>query len=194
MLGFILSKLNLLILVVAMFAIIAYFTFSLADVVEIQESQRLLDRLSRTSSSMVNSPSYCDSLTFNFNESLKIMGKPLFYSIRVGYQDVPQEGGEDVTFIIFSFYPTRSDRAIAAESFKTNAKVFFYSFETGSTVQVNDETDPSGWIEVEPSSVPPTNAIVVIKQVVNGEQELHFIPCLSGQTCESARSDVRFRC
>ncbi len=184
MLGFILSKLNLLILVVAMFAIIAYFTFSLADVVEIQESQRLLDRLSRTSSSMVNSPSYCDSLAFNFRESLEILGKPVFYRVRVGYQDIAA-GDEDVTFIIFSFYPARSDRAIAAESFKTDAKVFLYDSDFQ---QANNVDDSSGWIEIEPSSVPPTNSLIVVKQIVEGEQELHFIPCLAGQTCESART------
>ncbi|MFH1696281.1 MAG: hypothetical protein ABH854_00020, partial [Candidatus Diapherotrites archaeon] len=65
MLGFILSKLNLLILVVAIFAIVAFFTTSLADVMKQKEAQEISTRVMSKANALVNSPTSCDSVPYN---------------------------------------------------------------------------------------------------------------------------------
>ena len=56
MLGFILSKLNLLILVMAIFAIVAFFAASLSDIAKVKEASELTSKLKEQSFSLVTSP------------------------------------------------------------------------------------------------------------------------------------------
>ena len=88
MLGFILSKLNLLILVVAIAAIIVFFTVGLSDIVLEKEGNLLLNRLTKKSFTVASSPSYCFSDSFFLPRNLNVSGEEFVYIIKADVQEI----------------------------------------------------------------------------------------------------------
>src|SRR3989344_2042187 len=142
MLGFILSKMNLLILVVAIAAIIVFFTIGLSDIVLEKESNLLLNRLAKKSFTVASSPSYCFSDSFFLPSGLNVSGEDFVYVIKADVQEIsidPSDpNSEKLNSIIFSLYPRRDfvkqyrdpnyvPKAISAASIRTKAKVYMFN-------------------------------------------------------------------
>lgn len=141
MLDFILSKVNLLILVVAIFAIVSFFTFGLTDLAKINEARLLLDRVSQKSFALVSSPSYCFSDSFDLPQLIRVAGEDFYYVLKISVETIRKENNEKVSVVIFSLHPrleyvkyVNDERetepaSVAASSFRTTAHVALYSRE-----------------------------------------------------------------
>ncbi len=176
MLGFTLSKLNLLIFVTAIFAIVAFFTFVLVKIVQTNELNLLLDRVKVKSEALVNSPSYCDTTFYYFPPEVKVSGDPFFYTVRISKQ-ATEVNGEDLQYLIFSAFARRDKEfkdALSADSLKTAANLVIFSHEPLLRILDDDES-----AVVDPQAKPPLNAIGLVKEVVGGKATLYIVPCLA---------------
>lgn len=169
-----------------MFAIISYFMFSMDDVMKVNQTRQILERLNQKTVNLANSNLTCDSFVYYFPPSIPVLGKAFFYRIHIDIESA-DDPDTDAWYVIFSLYPRKSDNAIAANSFKTTADVFrgivvshgFLDPEPG----LAEPDEPS---IIDPQAKPTIDALVVIKQVELGKTKLFFIPCSSAEgTCET---------
>ena len=180
MMGFTLSKLNLLILVTAMFAIIAFFMFSLSDIVVSNLAQQLVKEQSETVFGLVSGEILCRKSDVTIPESIQYFGgmmpsKRFYYVMHVKrYPEVPQEGS--LNTLIFQVASRKEpDMIIATSSIDLNASIFLYDW--------NPETDimeEKSSMTIDPESmVTVKNSMVLVKEVYQGKNYLHIIACSS---------------
>jgi hypothetical protein len=170
-----------------MFAIIAFFMFSVSDIVKSNESQMILERLTQQASSLVNSSLYCDSIYYYFPSSIKVLGKSNYYRVVVSKTATGEYIGEDeISYVVFTLFPRKGDKAIAANSFRTTATVYFFRIEdTGRIVLADQDNpedqysvlDPQRIVEDPTEVVQGIDALVMVKQVISGKNYLFIVPC-----------------
>ena len=210
MLGFILSKMNLLILVVSIFAIVAFFTFGLIDIVKVKETQLLLDRVLTKASSVASSPAYCFSDSHTFPRSLDVSGQEFYYVMKISVTQFEKElpsGPETISKVIFSVFPRRDlvksindpsyiPKAIAAKSFETKAEVTLFSQdylgdEYGGIGTLRElATDTGESVYIDPQARVPMDSIQLVKEIKRGQSSLYIFPCSVGPTCNAIKSSV----
>ncbi len=193
MLGFTLSKLNLLILVTATFAIVAYFMFGLTDVVISNAAQQTVDTYSEKAANVITSDALCFKTQITVPPHISYFGgiepaKRFFYLMHISrYPEVhdPQQ----LTSVIFSISDRKNpDKIRAASRIDINAEVIFYNWEP-SEPTIIDESAVA--ITLDPqSAIMRTDSLIIIKEVLLGETHLHIIACSSAGTCEANLQEV----
>ncbi len=176
MLGFTLSKLNLLIFVTAIFSIVAFFTFVLVKIVTTNELNLLLDRVQTKSEALVNSPSYCDTTFYYFPPDLRVSGETFFYTVKISQQET-EVNDKVLRYLIFSAFSRRDkefQNALAANSLKTGADLVIFS----SDAQLRTLGREEGAV-IDPQGRPPINAIGLVKEIIGGKATLYVVPCLA---------------
>ena len=214
MLGFILSKLNLLILVVAIAAIIVFFTVGLSDIVLEKEGSLLLNRLTKKSFTVASSPSYCFSDSFFLPRNLNVSGEEFVYIIKADVQEISLDpsnpGSEKINSIIFSLYPRREfikkysspdyiPKAISASSFRTRAKVYLFNQDYDGTysgdphlIKQPGETTSYEFV-VDTEAIPTnTNTFVFLKQKLKGLDYLYIFAC-DNTVCDAVKDTFSTR-
>ena len=206
MLGFILSKINLLILVFAIFAILSFFTLSLIDIVRVYEGHLVLEQLSSKAFSLVSSPSYCFSDSFDLPRSIVVGSNEFFYVVKISKQKVKTVvNGNDQTetIVIFSLIPrkeylsfvkgnAKEPPSVAASAFRTSSVVRLFSRTYSGEVYdgtVSEPTDDE--IIVDPSTKIPFETIEFRKEIISGQEHVYIFPC-SGfyGNCEQVKHEV----
>lgn len=190
MLGFILSKINLLILVVAIFAIVSYFSFGLTDLIKVKESELLLDRLSQKTFSLASSPSYCFSDSFDLPNQIQVAGTDFYYLLKISVAEIqkdPSDDTQNVRVIIFSMHPRveylrylRGDidnepAAVASSSIRTDALVTLYSpsynYQTGAYDLTGVERIDVGATNI---ASPPEQPVGISEIIVDPNAETRY--------------------
>ena len=193
MLGFILSKLNLLILVVSIFAIVSFLAFSVSDLVKINEARLLLNRLSDQASSIVSSPSYCFSDSFDFPGRINVAGQEFYYVVKVSTQPInvinqTTQAQDQITLVIFSLYPraeyvkykrdttgrTPEPPSIASSSFRTNAQVTLYSENYEGSQYTDADFGVGGGIS-RVQKIEGTDGIIIDPNTVDPHNTVEFL-------------------
>lgn len=204
MLGFILSKLNLLILVTAIFAIVTFFMFGLSDIARVKEASELAFRVEQRASSIANSQGYCLSDSVPLDERLSIAGSTFYYVLKVSkLESVKTSGGNRFNLLIFSVYPreeikkgfadsTYEPKSIAAESFRTKSELHLYS-QTYNGIGYGEGNTPdvieSGEIYLDPQAIVPSDQLEFVKEIEGGKPKFYVIGCNS-RLCEARKTFV----
>lgn len=198
MLGFTLSKINLMIFAVAIFIIVFYFTSSLDDSLKVRELNDLVNSHALVASEMISSPSFCDSLQRNLPDRLDLGNfSSLYYVLKISA--IKREPDSELTTIIFSAAERNEpDRIRAASSISTTAKVVLVSSggrsqdecspppafsdtsTTGSYCQANVPegiTNTQILLDPQDGLGKLRNRFFLIKQFEQGELFLYIIPC-----------------
>jgi hypothetical protein len=207
MLGFILSKMNLLILVVAIAAIIVFFTIGLSDIVLEKESNLLLNRLAKKSFTVSSSPAYCFSDSFYLPRGLNVSGDEFVFVIKADVQEInidsSDPNSEKINAIIFSLYPRREfvkqyrdpnyvPKAISAASVRTKAKVYMFNEDyagtySGNPLILKQPGSSSGDFVVDTEAVPVSkNTFVFLKQKLKGIDYLYIFAC-DNTVCDAVK-------
>jgi len=204
MLDYILSKMNLLILVVSMFAIIAFFSAGLSEIVKINEANLRLRQITSMAESIANSNSSCDTATYPMADSLNTGGADFYYIMKISKVKLANKDGTTVNNVIFSMFPRmKQQNAFAANSFRTNAEIRIYSPDYIDKKYPSDvyaercENQESCSAIADPqaqANLQPLNAVVFIKERVADQfgkvvDYLHIIPC-NVQRCEDRISYI----
>ncbi len=198
MLDFILSKLNLLILVTAIFAIVSFFSFGLGDIAKVKEAEELSLRLNERAFALASSPSYCFSDSQALPGELSIAGGNFYYVLKIS-KKVIRSGGENVNTLIFSVYPREElkksienseykAKSIAASSFRTKAGLFLYAQDYDGTSYTGG-VSRSDEIFLDPQALVPVDSLEMVKEVQGGESSLYVIACNSA-ICKANKTSV----
>lgn len=214
MLGFTLSKMNLMIFAVAIFAIVYFFTSSLDDSLKVRELNDLVNSHAIVASEMISSPSFCDSLQRSLPERLDLGNfSSLYYVLKISAIKDSSNPDSGLTTVIFSAAQrNHPERTIAASSFTTTAKVTLLSSggrsidecdvggenQSGNTYcVVTKPTDPDNLqIQLDPQDGLNRlrNRFFLIKQVDAGELKLYIVPCGvyagSDRSCVDAKGEA----
>lgn len=211
MLGFILSKVNLLILVVSVFAIVSFFLAGLSDLARINEARLLLDRVSQKAFALVSSPSYCFSDSFDLPRQIRVAGEDYYFVLKISVEKIekplPSGQSELVSVVIFSLHPRvdylkhLSDSvrfpepaSIAASSFRVAANVSLFSDNYVEGRYERSSLGPSRLLSpdaviVDPNAENPYNNVEFLKEIRNGVSFVYIFPCnVSG--CEETKQRV----
>lgn len=203
MLGFILSKLNLLILVTSIFAIVSFFALGLGDITKVKEAGELATKASEKANSIANSPSSCESSYYPAPDRLRTAGSNFYYVLKISKGEI-ERGGEKINLLIFSVYPREeikkqfssasyTAKAIAADSFRTDADLFLYGLEyrgSGYSGGIGDSVSAApNEIYIDPQAENPVNAMLMVKEVQDGKKKFHVIGC-EGSSCSAYKTLV----
>lgn len=186
---------NLLILVVALFAIMAYFMFSLGEVMKGNQAGLMVNRYTKDISTLLTSATYCDRVVMNLPPHIAVLGQATFYyTLKVSMAD-SDDDPLNGNFLIFGVRSkTDPDYLLATATVRSMAMPhLFFRNEAGKFVEVSENNLAEG-IELDPQAYPPWNAFAVIKKVIKGKQHVFIIPCnptpLGGLVCDSEISQV----
>jgi hypothetical protein len=187
MLGFTLSKLNMLIFVSAIFMIIAFFTFGMRDVFLSWKAQQVIERVHVNASDVLNSRNICDQTIISPPERLSYFegAGDFFYIMRIRHLEAQEE--DEPNHIVFTIENREGiKKTIAVKRLDTEATVKLYWVDpaTGS-VEEKDE------IVIDPQATQPMNAVLVVKETYEGQQYIYFVPCSTNlKNCEQNRLEV----
>jgi len=205
MLGYILSKLNLLILVTAIFAIIGFFAIGLADITKVNEAKELAFLINEKTFALVSASAYCLSDSHIVSDNLSVAGGRFYYVIAISKEEVYIDGDPEPTnIVIFSVFPRDeikrsvtdsgyTPKAIAAESFRTKAEVHLYSRTYNGTDYEGAFLEHAGTLDepvfIDPQAITRGNGIEFIKEVELGKPKLYLIIC-NDAVCEANKTSV----
>ncbi|MDO8627724.1 MAG: hypothetical protein Q7K42_04615 [Candidatus Diapherotrites archaeon] len=178
LIGFVLSKMNLLILAIALFSIISFFTFSLSNIVLQNQAGLVVEKITKNIGTSLSSSTYCDRIVLNLPPYIAGFGNNLlFYKLKVSSVDDdsdPYNGN----YLIFSMVNSADPKYIlSAGKIKSSANLRVFKLEENW-----QEISPDEGVILDPQSVPSTDAIVAIKKIENGKQNVYIIPCSIGST------------
>jgi len=186
MLGFILSKMNLLILVTALFSIIVFFMFSLNESFIIQKSNEVADNIASQVISLINSPSHCSKNIIVIPKELSFLtGRKTFYKLQIKKIELSQTN--DITTFALEFTLVdrkKEDKVFASTRINVKAKeINLYDVDvSGNEVNTNESKDS---IFIDPQKVTPIDAFVLVKEIIEGNPYIFVIPCTSsGGNCK----------
>lgn len=186
MLGFTLSKLNLLLLAIAASATVAYFMVIYIDASEAQAAQQLAQRLAQDAASLVNSSTYCDYLEFPLPASLSVGGKEFYYKLKISGLEAQSETANPKNYLIFSVIRKREGREsiVATSSVVASAEISIFGFEDPTTLAPALADLQEGAI-LDPQAVPRQNIIMLVKEIIGGTSHIYSIPCSSESDASS---------
>lgn len=194
MLGFSLSKLNLLIFVIALATIILFFSTGLTTVLTGQRAEQIIGRVSNNASSLVASETTCDSIIIHLPQYINVFsGEEIESSTGTPYllriTSIPNPKGEDINYLVFSIaLKTNPDNPVAATRLQTIARIRLFdlnvkaqpnpSWQEQSELLLNPlsaETAPPGAGTMAGSFL-PDNRIVIIKESLV-KPVIYVFPC-----------------
>ncbi|MFH1752444.1 MAG: hypothetical protein ABH821_05925 [archaeon] len=175
MMGFVLSKINLLILVIALSALILYFMFSFNSLLFGIKSQELIAQVSRNASALVNSPTYCDSIKITLPQKIETIGfsgtgvYSFYYTLNMQVQSIDSSNPDKGNLLILAVVnKQKPEEFVAAESFLVKGDVKLYEYR---------ETNEQTFVSLNPSAATPQNALMLVKEISGGEATLYVVPC-----------------
>jgi len=190
MIGFALSKLNMLILVTALFSIIVFFTFSMDNITVGGQANRIARQTRQILESVLESDQICTKRDFAIPPHIKsLYTGNLFYVMNVR-RNVLEEKQQLV--IEITKRPVREgikESVVASGKVETKGTIHIYHWDdvTNSLVKADKTTlDPQAREELM------NDILVMIKETHKGEDNLYLIPCPSRvkALCDSREVDV----
>ena len=193
---------NLLILVTAVAAILAYFMFGLTDIVVANSAGQIVNSKLSQALGVVNSDKLCFTNPVNMPSSITYFGnsREFYYAMKISRFPAQTVPGENNT-LIFSIVNRRDiDKIIAAKSTDIDAEIILFDWDgkTGILSPVPNDTDPeNSAIIIDPHAEVPVNSFVLIKEVFDGKSYLYIIACNFGSggsfdvDCYKRPSDLR---
>lgn len=188
---------NLLILVTALFAIVAYFMMGLTDVVVGQSAQQIANSKSEQALEIINSDKLCFSSPVNIPSSIKYFGdsKEFYYTMKISRTPVKSVPGKPNTLIFSIANRKTPEKIIAASSVNIDAEIVLFSwkadFETGTTEEFLQKEDS---VFIDPHAAEPVTSFMLVKEVYNGKKYLYIIACsFRANYCYANMQDVRVK-
>ncbi|MBS3057078.1 MAG: hypothetical protein J4415_00445 [Candidatus Diapherotrites archaeon] len=186
MLGFTLSKLNLLLLAIAASATVAYFMVIYIDASEAQAAQQLAQKLAQDAASLMNSSTYCDYLEFSLPRSFSVGGKEFYYKLRISGLEAQSETDNPKNYLIFSVIRKREGREsiVATSSVIASAEINVFRFGDETTLEPELAGLEEGAI-LDPQAIPRQNIVMLVKEIIDGAPYIYAIPCSSESDASS---------
>lgn len=195
---------NLLILVTAVFAVLAYFMFGVTDIVVANAAQQIANAKANQALGVVNSNKLCFVTPINMPSSITYFGdtREFYYAMKISRepettQTDPGTGEKLNNTLIFAIVNRNSpDRIIAAKSIDVDAEIILFNWD-GKTGLIDQVPDTSAAdddyakksIIIDPHAMVPVNSFVLVKEVYEQENYLYVIACQYGSTADVTNAD-----
>ena len=195
MMMFALSKINLLILVVALFTIIVYFTFGFQGLLVVNSANQEVRKVVEQAAFLINSQNICGSIEISIPHKIMVAsGQGLFFVMEIRSVEL-----EDRNSIVFSIIDRdeiikarrkgKEPTIIASDRF--NIKAAFHLFS------LNDEDNlclaESSYLGFGTMDIPIDYAVIV-KEVYHGKTHVYIIPCTSASNTSCEENTQRVAC
>lgn len=180
MLGFILSKLNLLIMVTAIFAIVSYFSFFVAKSVENREASELLNKFAEETYGVLSSTGLCHQSVIRVPPHISSIGTGELNNRLRFLVNIDKIAGTPTTptKIIFSILRKKDGTVIDSRSFETQADVRLFQWYPDAAADIDEVSGVAPQnVQINPVSKIPTESILLVKEVLQGKTTLFLIPC-----------------
>jgi|GEM_PF-3560749 len=194
MMEFTLSKINLLILAIALFVIIAQFAFWMKDKVISDISANIAESTIRVVSSTVDTKALCDRHYIPFKRKYTLYDIiDFYYVVELRSEKTKDELSHIVVSIIErNEYLRKRDEATimhsSARDLNAKVQIFSYLPEIG-------EPCPTERFVVDVRSAPsPLDMVVVVKETFKGEDYIYLVPCSSQVKGMCERNVMRVGC
>ncbi|PJA16707.1 MAG: hypothetical protein COX63_03150 [Candidatus Diapherotrites archaeon CG_4_10_14_0_2_um_filter_31_5] len=188
MLGFTLSKINLLIFVVAVFSIVLFFVFSFSQILVENIANDYVRIHAQDAFTLVGSPTLCAAQIHYLKDSIEASsgnsGRGLYYVLNIKQGT----GKNGLNKMIFALAPRRTPETyMAAASFDTDAKMNFFDFQELITANPSKINIYDSNTMLDPQAKTQIDAYVLLKEVNLGETTIYVIPCSSrgGSDCST---------
>jgi len=194
MMMFALSKINLLILVVALFTIIVYFTFGFQEVLIANNARQEVGKVIEQTAYLVNSKNLCGSIEVSVPEKLSTAsGGGLYFLMEIRSVEL-----SDSNSLIFSVInrdeylkaKRKSEEPTIVASDRQNLKsaVHIFSIESG----INDLCYGGSALLGFGIYDLPVDSAVIVKEIKAGKNHVYIIPCSSASdtSCEENTHQV----
>lgn len=184
MIEFTLSKINMLILVVALFSIISFFSLNVGKIFLVGEVKQQLDKDALTLNNMMVAPTTCDSKPFVIPPRYTSFGSNVYYTLAISKAADPNGV---FNRLIFSVSDVRQPTTVlAASSITTPSRIVILDNSGGAFVPLGDLEE----LRLDPQSVPPVNAFYAVKSVKQGLTTLYIFPCAVTSTSNTCYDPV----
>jgi len=195
MLGFTLSKINLLIFVVAVFSIVLFFIYGFSGILVENIAKDYIRIHANDAFTLVGSPALCAAQIHYLKDSIESSsgntGRGMYYIINIK-KGIGKNG---MNKLIFALAPRKTpNEYLAAASFDVNADIYFFDFqELKENPCDTDHSSNCRNIKIydsnsllDPQAAFPVNAYVILKEVNNGKTSVYIVPCSNrrGAECE----------
>ncbi|PIN99028.1 MAG: hypothetical protein COT90_01565 [Candidatus Diapherotrites archaeon CG10_big_fil_rev_8_21_14_0_10_31_34] len=188
MLGFTLSKINLLIFVVAVFSIVLFFVFSFSQILVENIANDYVRIHAQDAFTLVGSPTLCAAQIHYLKDSIEASsgnsGRGLYYVLNIKQGT----GKNGLNKMIFALAPRRTPETyMAAASFDTDAKMNFFDFQELITANPSKINIYDSNTMLDPQAKTQIDAYVLLKEVNLGETTIYVIPCSNrgGSDCST---------
>jgi hypothetical protein len=180
MIEFTLSKLNLLIFVLSIAAIVIFFMNTVNSNLQTRQSYELAYKVGQEVESILNSESYCSSRYVNIPNTIQLNSgehsrNNLNYILRI--YDFPSDNLDDKNKLVFTIMDKRNNEIYAAYDIDYNGVVNFYNYNlTASNYIYNPTTD--GYLDLNPTKKDSIdNKIIIAKKIKAGRQHIYVFAC-----------------
>ncbi|QQR92206.1 MAG: hypothetical protein IPJ89_03525 [Candidatus Iainarchaeum archaeon] len=189
MIDFTLSKINLLILAVALFSIFSFFAFNVGQIFLVNEVKQKLEKYVTVLNQSVAAPTTCDSIPNVIPSKFVSFGNNVYYKLSISQIT---ENTSATTRLILGVYDNRHpENVLASASMASTAQIIIYDNTTGTFAPLN----PNEELILDPQAVPPRNAFYAVKTVRQGQTKLYILPCAvtaNSNTCGDLTQGNKF--
>ena len=190
---FMLSKINLLILVVALFTIVVYFTFGFQDVLIKEIARQEVDKILKQAAYLFDSENICGTIELSIPEKLQTAaGQGYYFVMEIRAMDVGEFNSLIFSVIERSQYflsKRKGEEPPISASGRKNLSAELHIF----SLNEDDELCPShsSILGGNIGAIPIDN-IVIVKEVYKGDEYIYIIPCSSANkdSCEHNRGRI----
>ncbi len=178
MLGFSLSKMNLLILVTALFIIFSFFVSTMSNLIVSSAAKQELTKYVSKIAVATNSDNMCYITTIYIASPIKYLTQSLYFQLLLKKQDL--ENNMSKLTIALTKRKGREIEVICTQSLTFDGAIKFYSWNPKREEEIEEVEelflDPRKPFGMQLISA---NQLLIIKEQRNGKNYLHLIPCSS---------------
>ncbi|MCD6478422.1 MAG: hypothetical protein J7L44_00880 [Candidatus Diapherotrites archaeon] len=193
MMAFTLSKINLLILAVALFAIVVHFAFSFKSTVIAELSKNISEKAMEDISVLINSKALCQELEIKFRRKYTLYDIiDFYYVVETRALKGPEKSHLLLSIIERNDFLRKRDEApvIASSRRDINANILIFSYDSEIA-----EPCPADRFVLDVRAAPsPMDMLVVVKETFRGATYLYLIPCSAEVKGMCERNKLRVGC
>ncbi len=177
MIGFALSKLNLLILVTALFAIIVFFTYGLDEIGIGQQANRIARKTQQLVSGVIESDEVCAKRELSIPPSIKsLYSGSLYYVMNIRKNELPQKSQLIIEITRRPTKERKKQSVIASQKIELNGQIHIFDWD--SLTNSLNEADKTV-LDPQARLAEINDSLVIIKETYKGKKNIYIIPCTS---------------
>jgi hypothetical protein len=184
MIDFTLSKLNLLVFVLAVTAIVLFFMNTVNSNLKTRQSYELVYKVGQELKTGIDNPSYCNVKYIDIPKRLKLNSGitstyNINYILNIAVYDFPNN--EDKKKLVLSVLDGQKKNLYAAYDLDFKGDIFFYEWEYDNEdgkYFFSKKNDDEKYIDFKPQIINSIDhKLIIAKKIIDGKSTIHVFAC-----------------